>query len=439
MKGTFHELPLRRQREYRLLWSARTVSITGSEVSRLAVPLTAVTLLAASPIEMGLLTAAASLPALLFGLQSGAIADRLRRHRPLMIGCELAAAGAALTVPAAWVLGLLTVPWLIAVALVIGTAGVLFRAANFPYTAAAVPPGQRTEALAGFQASYSVASVTGPGLAGALVQLLTAPFAVLVEGLSFLGSALLLRAMRTPEDHTPAAPKGLWREIREGLRASLTTPTLRALLGAGTTVNFFFTASNAVYLLYAVQDLGLSGGLLGALIAISGAGGLLGAWVTTRMAKRFGEDKVLRYSILLFPLDLVVVAAVSGPVWTVFAALATSGLIIGGAVVAFATCVGAVVLRDAPEHLRGRINATMTFAVQGVIAVGSVVGGVLGELIGLRETIWLSAAGAAFSILWIWRSPFRPTRPRPLPTVPGDAALSRAMRDLSLYKSQPLV
>src|SRR5437868_262636 len=149
-----------RQREYRLLWSARTVSITGSEVSRLAVPLTAVTLLAASPLQMGLLTAATALPALLLGLQSGAIADRVPRRRPLMIACELVSATAALTVPLAWLLGLLTIPWLVTVALIIGTAGVLFRATNFPFITAVVAPHQRTEALAGFQTSYSLASIT---------------------------------------------------------------------------------------------------------------------------------------------------------------------------------------------------------------------------------------------------------------------------------------
>ncbi|WP_049564800.1 MFS transporter [Nonomuraea sp. SBT364] len=401
------ESPLRKQRDYRLLWSARTVSITGSEVSKLAIPLTAVTLLTAGPAEMGLLTAAASLPALLFGLQAGAITDRLTRHRPLMIACELVSAAAAVTVPVAWLLGVLTVPWLIIVALVIGTAGVTFRAANFPHLAAIVPENQRTSALAGFHASYSPACVAGPGLAGLLVQILTAPLAVLAESLTFLASALLLRSIRTPERAEPAPTRGMWRDITEGLRASITIPTLRALLGAGVTINFFAMAYTAVYMLYMLNTLGIPQALIGVLVALSGAGGLLGAWVTTRLSKRFGENRVLLAAVLFFPLEILAVGLLEGPLWFNLAVLATMGILTGGIVVAFATCMGAITLRDSPQELRGRINATMTFAVQGVLALGGLTGGFLAELLGLRPVILICAAGIALSTLWIWTSPLR--------------------------------
>ncbi|RSN14033.1 MFS transporter [Nonomuraea sp. WAC 01424] len=404
-------LPLRKQRDYRLLWGARTISITGSEVSKLAVPLTAVTLLTASPAEMGLLTAAASVPALLFGLQSGAIADRLTRHRPLMIACELVSCVAAATVPLAWVFGVLTVPWLIVVALVIGTAGVIFKSANFPYVAATVDPSQRTEAMAGFHASYSVASVGGPGLAGLLVQTLTAPFAVLAEALSFLASALLLRSIRTPEHNEPTRSTGMWPDIVEGLRTSLTHPTLRALLGAGVTINFFAMAYTAVYMLYMVNTLGIPKGMIGFLTALSGLGGLLGAWLTSRLSKRYGENRVLLVSVLFFPLEILAVGLLSGPLWMKLTLLALTGIMTGVIVVAFATCMGAITLRDTPTALRGRVNATMTFAVQGVLALGGLSGGLLAELLGLRPVILICAAGVALSTLWIWLSPLRPTRP----------------------------
>ncbi|MFB4293954.1 MFS transporter [Nonomuraea sp. ATR24] len=401
------DLPLRKQRDYRLLWSARTISITGSEVSKLAIPLTAVTLLAAGPAEMGILTAAASLPALLFGLQAGAIADRLSRHRPLMIACELVSAVAAVTVPVAWLLGVLTVPWLIVVALVIGTAGVTFRAANFPHLAAIVPENQRTSALAGFHASYSMASVAGPGLAGLLVQILTAPLAVLAESLSFLSSALLLRSIRTPEHAEPAPTRGMWRDIVEGLRTSITIPTLRALLGAGVTINFFAMAYTAVHILYMVNTLGIPQGLIGVLIALSGAGGLLGAWATTRLAKRFGENRILLGSVLFFPLEILAVGLLNGALWWKLVVLATTGVLTGGIVVAFATCMGAITLRDSPTELRARVNATMTFAVQGVMALGGLAGGLLAEVLGLRPVIFICAAGIALSTAWIWASPLR--------------------------------
>ncbi|MEU4234190.1 MFS transporter [Nonomuraea sp. NPDC026600] len=436
--------PLRNQRDYRLLWTARTISITGSEVSKLAVPLTAVTLLAASPMEMGLLTAAATLPALLLGLQSGAIADRLSRHRPLMIACELVSCAAALTVPLAWLLGVLNAFWLIVVALVIGSAGVLFKAANFPHVAAVVSPEQRTEAMAGFHASYSVASVGGPGLAGLLVQLLTAPLAVLAEALSFLASALLLRSIRTPEQNEPAPSRGMWRDVTEGLRAGITHPVLRALLGAGVTINFFAMAYTAVYMLYMVNTLGIPRGLIGALIALGGVGGLLGAWITTRAAKRYGENRVLLVSVLFFPIEILAVGLLNGPLWWKLTLLTLTGTITGGVVVAFATCMGAIVLRETAPELRGRVNATLTFAVQGVMALGSLAGGALAEFAGLRPVIIVSAAGIALSTIWIWTSPLRPRRHRPLsdptgPTPQLSPQVSDDLHPLRLAERDPLV
>lgn len=405
--------PLHKQRDYRLLWTSRTISITGSEVSKLAVPLTAVTLLAASPFQMGVLTAAAFVPALLLSLQAGAISDRLGRHRPLMIGCELVSAAAALVVPLAWLLGVLSVPLLIGVALMIGAAGVVFKAANFPHLATVVPADQRTKALAGFQASYSVATVAGPGLAGLLVQVLTAPLAVLLEGVSFLVSALLMGAIRTPEKREPAPSRGLWRDVMEGLRISVTHPVLRALLGAGVTINFFAMAYMAVHMLYMVNVLGIPKGMLGALIALSGIGGLVGAWTTARLSRRFGENRLLQWSVVLFPLDVLTVGLVGGPLWTKLAVLATSALITGAIVVTFSTCMGAVIMRETPAELRGRTNATTTFAVQGVLALGGLAGGATAELIGLRPVILICAAGLSLAFVWIWTSPLRQGRPDP--------------------------
>ncbi|MFB9468170.1 MFS transporter [Nonomuraea salmonea] len=410
--------PLRKQRDYRLLWSARTISITGSEVSKLAIPLTAVALLTASPAQMGMLTAAASVPVLLFGLQSGAIADRLTRHRPLMIACELTSCAAAATVPLAWLLGILNVTWLIVVALVIGTAGVLFKAANFPHIAAVAGPEQRTEAMAGLQTTYSVASVAGPGLAGLLVQVLTAPLAVLAEALSFLTSALLLRTIRTPERNTPAVSKGMWRDIVEGLKASVTHPVLRALLFAGVTINFFAMAYTAVYMLYMVNTLGIPKGLIGVLIALGGAGGLLGAWLTARLSKKYGENRVLLLSVIFFPAEILTVGLLTGPLWWKLLMLALAGTVAGAIVVAFATCMGAIVLRETSPELRGRVNATMTFAIQGVLALGGLAGGLLAELIGLRPVILICAGGIALSTFWIWLSPIHPKGPRPTRPAP---------------------
>ncbi|MGV9309294.1 MFS transporter [Nonomuraea sp. NPDC003727] len=437
MKQTLQDLPpLHRQRDYRLLWSARTASVTGSEVSKLAVPLTAVTLLAASPAQMGLLAATASVPTLLFGLHAGALADRLRRHRPLMIACELVAAAAALLVPLAWVTGTLSVPLLIAVSLVIGTASVVFRAANFPHLAVVVPASQRTEAMAGFHASYSVASIAGPGLAGLLVQVLTAPLAVLAEGVSFLASALMLRSIRTPEDHEPSASRGMWRDAVEGLRLSVGHPVLRAILATGVTLNFFAMAYIAVVILYMLQVLRIPQGMIGALTAVSGIGGLIGAWATARLARRFGENRVMLYAVLLFPFDMLTVGLVGGPPQVTIPVMATTGLLIGAIVVSLGTCTNVITMREAPADMMGRVNATMTFAIHGVLAFGGITGGLLAEVVGLRVVILICAGGTALAGLWIWRSPLRPHRPRPgaLPAPEPDPVLSAALRESAITK-----
>ncbi|MFI6299583.1 MFS transporter [Nonomuraea sp. NPDC050790] len=415
-------VPLRRQPDYRLLWASRTVAITGSEVSKLAVPLTGVTLLAASPSQMGLLTAAAFAPALLFGLQAGAVSDRLRRHRPLMIGCELVAGAAALAVPVAWLLGVLSVPLLVAVAFVIGTAGVVFRSASFPYLASVVDSGQRTEAMAGLQASYSVASVAGPGLGGLLVQVLTAPLAVLVEGVGFLASALLMGRIRAPETPAPAASRGMLRDVGEGLRTCLSNRSLRALLLAGVTINLFAMAYLAVHMLYLVNVLSIPKGLIGMMVALSGVGGLLGAWLTARLNRHTGTNRLLKWSVILFPLDFLTVGLIGGPTWWKVLAMSLSALATGMLVVTFATCMGAVQLREAPAELRGRVNATFTFAVQGVLAVGGLLGGLLAEAVGLRAVILVCAAGVTLSAVWIWTSPLR------IPEVDPPASRSKPSR-----------
>ncbi|WP_433253488.1 MFS transporter [Streptosporangium sp. CA-135522] len=407
MIPVFQPIPLREQRDYRLLLSARAVSETGTEVSRLAVPLTAATLLGASPAQMGVLAAATSLPYLLIGLQAGAVADRLRRHRPVMVACEVVSALAMATIPPAWISGLLTVPWLIAVALVVGTCAVVFRAMNFPHMVAVVDESQRTEALAGFQSAYSLATVGGPGLAGALVQTITAPFAILVNAVTFLASAFLIRAIKAPETHAPAPPRGMWAEIREGLRGVTGHPTLRALCGCAVTINAFGSAYMALFVIYSLTVLALPAALVGALTAVSGVGGLLGAALTPRLARRFGENRMLVHSVLLLPLDFVTAALASGPVWAKFLLMAGSALITGVVIVSFSVCFGAVALRESPTGLRGRINATMTFMMQGALALGGLAGGLLGELLGLRPVLWVCAAGVLLTIPWIWLSPLR--------------------------------
>nr|WP_063817956.1 MFS transporter [Herbidospora sakaeratensis] len=399
-------IPLRRQRDYRLLWSARAVTETGSEVSRLAVPLTAVTLLAASPLEMGVLTAAASLPFLFVGLPVGVWADRVRRRRPVLVLCELISGTAVATVPVAWLLGLLTVTWLIGVALVVGACTVTFRNFTMPHLTSVVAEPQRTEAIAGMQSVFAIAQLGGPGLAGVLVSVLSAPLALLVNAVTFVTSALLLRSIRAEEPARPASPRrSLRREIAEGMSALVRHPVLRALALCGMTVNLFAAAQLAVYVLYAVHVLGLPGGLVGIMMIGFGAGGLVGAFAAPKLSRRFGGGPVLLGAVLFFPLGFLVMAAVSGPVWWCVLLIGTAEAVVGVAVVCFSVCSGALSLRETPPELIGRVNASINFLTQGALGVGGLLGGVAGELLGLRPAMWVCFAGALLTIPCLWLSP----------------------------------
>jgi MFS family permease len=211
----------------------------------------------------------------------------------------------------------------------------------------------------------------------------------------------------------------MWRDVTAGLRAALTHPVLRALLAAGITINFFAMAYTAVYMLYMVNTLGIPKGLIGALIALSGVGGLLGAWITARLSKRYGENRILLVAVVFFPMEILAVGLLTGPLWWKLSLLAVTGTITGGIVVAFATCMGAIMLRETSPELRGRVNATTTFAVQGVLALGGLAGGVAADFLGLRPVILLCAAGMALSTIWIWTSPLRSHRRHlPTPTPP---------------------
>ncbi|WP_062439305.1 MFS transporter [Herbidospora daliensis] len=399
-------IPLRRQRDYRLLWSARAVTEAGSEVSRLAVPLTAVTLLAASPMEMGVLTAAASLPFLFVGLPVGVWADRVRRRRPVLVLCELISGTAVVTVPLAWLFGLLTVYWLIGVALVVGACTVTFRNFTMPHLTSVVAEPQRTEAIAGMQSVFSIAQLGGPGLAGILVSVLSAPLALLVNAVTFVTSALLLRSIRAEEPQRPVAPRrALRREIAEGVSALARHPVLRALTLCGMTVNLFAAAQLAVYVLYAVHVLGLPGGLVGIMMIGFGAGGLVGAFVAPKLSRRFGGGPVLLGAVLFFPLGFLVMAAVSGPVWWCVLAIGAAEAVVGVAVVCFSVCSGALSLRETPPELIGRVNASINFLTQGALGIGGLLGGVAGELLGLRPAMWWCFAGALLTIPCLWSSP----------------------------------
>jgi MFS family permease len=425
--GTTRLTGLWRHADFLKLWAGQTVSVFGDQVGLLALPFLAVLTLQANAAQMGILGAAERAPFLLVGLLAGVWVDRLRR-RPILIAAD---AGRALlfgSIPLAALLGWLTMPYLYLVAFLVGVLTVFFDVAYQSYLPVLVSREQLVEGNSKLEISNSVSMIAGPGLAGALVQLITAPLAILVDAVSFVVSVASLSLIRAPEPAPAArAERGSIRgEIGEGLQVVLGNRLLRAIAGCTGTSNLFGNVTFAVYVLYATRELGLSPAAIGLIFAALGPGSLLGALLAGGLARRFGLGATIVGSIafggamgLLVPLTgwlprlaapLLVVAwfcwGFAGPVYN----------------------INQVSLRQAitPDRLLGRMNATMRFLVWGTMPIGALLGGFLGVTIGLRPTLVVGAVGSLLAFLWVFFSPVRALREQPEPAERPLAAVAGA-------------
>ena len=279
-------------RDFRRLWAGETVSLFGSEVTELALPLVAVLVLDAEAAQMGLLAAARFAPFLLVTLPAGAWVDR-RRRRPVLIGSNLGRALLVGLVPLLAGLGLLRMGHLYAVAFAVGAFTVVFDVAYQSYLPSLVEREQLVEGNSKLQASASVARVGGPGLGGLLVQLVGAPRALLLDAGSYVVSAASLLAIRNREPAPVADRDGqprarLRQEIGEGLAVTYRNPVLRSMAGLAATYNLFSQVIEALLVLYATRELGLSAGVIGLVISAGSIGALAGAALTGRLQRRLG-------------------------------------------------------------------------------------------------------------------------------------------------------
>ena len=400
-----------RNRDFRQLFLADTLSQLGAEIAPIALPFVAVIALGATPLEVGLLTMFETLAFLLVGLPAGAWVDRLPR-RGVLITANLGRAVVLATVPLAWCAGVLTIHQLFVVALLVGTGTVFFDTAYLSYLPSLVERDRLVEANARLQAVQSVAQVAGPGAGGLLIQLLTAPVALVSTVIGNLWSALLLSGVRSREEplERPENPH-LGREIVEGVRFIFRYPMLRCTALCTSSFNLFLTMSVPMLMLLLARDLGLPAGAVGLLLACGGVGGVLGALLVNRVTSMLGQGPVMWLSAaaaglagILLPLaqrDWRLVLVGLGQV------VAGLGMIVYN--------VSLISFRQAitPQRLMGRVNATWRFLVWGTMPLGGLLGGVLGNAIGPRATLWIAALGTALSFLWIYFSPMRSMRELP--------------------------
>jgi len=405
-----------RHADFAKLWTGQTISLFGSQITLLALPVTAVLILNATPLQMGLLTAAGTVPSLLLGLFVGAWVDRYRR-RPILIAADLGRAALLAAIPLAALLGVLHIEVLYLVALLVGTLGLFFDVAYHSFLPSLVGSGQLVEGNSKLEMSESVAEIFGSGAAGGLVQLLTAPLAIALDAVSFLISALFLAWIRTPEpaSRPPEEQQNIWQEIGEGLRLVAGNRLLRAIAGCMGTVSLFNSVLEAVAILYLVREVGLEPGVLGLIFASGSVGFLFGTFVTAWVTCRFGLGPGIAGGLLLVGLSDLLIPLVNRSMAAVAIALVliAAQFFFGLGLVIFR--IGQVSLRQAvtPDPLQGRMNATISFITWGIVPLGGLLGGGLGQALGLRPTLLLAALGELLAILWLLLSPIRSLREQP--------------------------
>jgi MFS family permease len=399
-------------REFRRFWLGESVSLVGDQITLIALPLVGVLALHADAAEMGYLVAAALVPNLLFSLHAGAWLDRRGRRRQAMIATAFGRAALLATIPVAYWLGALTMGQLYIVSFLIGTLSVLFFVAYSTLFVSLVPRHRYLEANALLNGSRAFSFVAGPSLGGLLVQLFSAPGALLADSLSFLVSAASLRSIAPVEPPTEDAQRG---HVRAGIGYIRRSPIIRASLLATATINFFNFVFWALFILYATRTLGVRPGVLGLVLGAAAVGGLIGSVVTGRISRRLGVGPAFVLGCVVFPLPLVLVPLARGADWVVLGLLFAADFLSGVGVMILDITGGSIKAALVPDRLRARVSGAYMVVNYGVRPLGALAGGALGSWLGLRPTLWIATVGALAGVMWLLPSPLM--RLRELPAV----------------------
>ena len=415
---------LLRHPDFLKLWSAETVSLLGTQVTLLALPIVAATILNVTPLEFALLGTIEFLPFILLSLPAGVWVDRLRR-RPIMIVGDLGRALALSSIPIAFALNALTIWQLYVVGFVNGCLTVFFDVAYQSYLPSVVDRDQLVEGNSKLEISRSASQLVGPGLAGVLIGILKAPFAIILDAASFLFSALFVFAIRRPEPPIPphdeaTGPRPSMRsEIAAGMRYVTGHRWLRSIAATTGTSNFFSNVFISILILYLVRDHGFTAETIGFAFSIGSIGVLLAALTASWITARVGVGRMLVLTSLGFSIANLPVAF--APDSLLFAAVAAS-IFIGG-YCSVAWNINQVSLRQAitPTRMQGKMNATMRFIVWGTIPIGSIAGGFLASVVGLQPTILIGAVGGLLAFIPVAISPVREIVTMPAPVGDGEA------------------
>jgi MFS family permease len=398
---------LLRDPDFLKLWTGQTISGFGTQVTILAVPILAALALRVSPLEFGLLTTIEFLPVVLLSLPAGVWVDRLRR-RPILIWTDVVRATSLLSIPVAFALGVLTIWQLYLVVLVNGCLTVFFDVAYQSYLPSIVDRDQLVDGNAKLELTRQSSQRLGPGLAGVLIGVFTAPFAILLDAISYAASALFVSWIRRPEPppvvHDTTGPRPSMRaEIVVGLRYVMGNRVLRALALTVAIGNLFGNIADSILILWLVTEHQFAPALIGLAFTLGSVGVITGALLTSRLTRLVGVGRIIILasigsSVAWLPIALA-------PDSLLFPALTATIVVLSFEGVFWN--VSAMSLRQAitPPAVRGRMNATMRFISWGTIPLGATLGGVLGGVIGLHNTIWVGALGALLAFVPVLLSP----------------------------------
>ena len=407
-----------RNRDFLKLWAGQTISEIGSRITREGVPLTAVLALHAQPIQMGWMAALTTGATLVFGLFAGVWVDRLRR-RPIMIAADLSRAALLATIPLAAYWRILSMGQLYVVIALAGICAVFFDVAYQSYLPGLVRRENLLEGNSKLAMSNAAAEIAGPPLTGVLVQLITAPAAILIDAISFLVSAVSVSAIGAAEP-APVRLESRSHPLTEasaGLAFVFRQPALRSIACWYITAYLFYGLINPLYVLYVIRDLRLGPALLGGAVAVGGAGNMLGSALAPAVRKRFGFGRTFIGAAVAIGLALEFLPLARGTVVVALGCLLAQQLF--GDMAHATYHISELTLRQslAPDHMLGRVNAAMRMMSLGMIPVGSILGGLLASAIGVRATLAVAATGILLASGWLIFSPLRKMHSSELPVT----------------------
>jgi len=403
-------------RDFMKLWTGQSISEVGSQVSQFAIPWLAAVDLHAGPLAFSLLGVLGFLPFVLFALPAGVWVDRLRRRQILIVGDSARAVLLAL-IPILWAAGVLQIWHLLILEFLIGIFTVFFDVAYQSYLPALIEREDLIDGNSKLQLTVSIAQIGGPSLSGILIGAITAPYAILVDAVSFVISSVFMVTMKHREnlprlDAAEARPR-MWPQVKEGLAWIVHNRNLRAIAGCTGTSNLFSGMMIAILILYMVRVLDLSSFPAAAVLSVGSIGSVVGALFASRLGQKLGVGNAIVFMAVIF--SLAGLAYPLAPTSFPLPVLMGGTMLFGFSAVAYNILQVSYRQAITPERLQGRMNAAMRWIVWGTIPLGTLAGGAIAQATSLHTALWVGALLGTPTFLWVLLSPLRSVKEMPSP------------------------